>query len=247
MIADGVLENPHPDAALAMHLWNERPVGWFGIPMGPLMAGSAIFSVIVTGKGGHGALPHLTVDPIVAASQMISALQTVVSRNTSPLDGAVISVTKIHSGEAFNVIPSSAEFAGTIRTFQKEVQAVVLKRFEDVITQIGLAMGTEIKIDVRELTPAVINDHEIAKIAQNTVQEVFPSYHLDTNYQTMVSEDMAFIMERVPGCYIMVGSSNPTAGLTYGHHHPKFDFDERAMVGGATLMAEIAIRLVGIG
>lgn len=247
MILDGVLENPHPDAALAMHLWNERPVGWFGIPVGPLMAGSAIFSVIVTGRGGHGALPHLTIDPIAAASQMINAIQTVVSRNISPLDGAVISVTKIHSGEAFNVIPPSAEFAGTIRTFRKEVQEVVLNRFEEVITQISKAMGTEIKIEIRELTPAVINNTEIAIIAQSTAQAVFPDFHLDTNYQTMVSEDMAFILDKVPGCYIMVGSSHPTTGLTYGHHHPMFDFDERAMVGGAALMAETAVRVAGSG
>jgi amidohydrolase len=247
MIRDGVLENPHPDAALAMHLWNERPVGWFGIPSGPLMAGSAIFTVSVVGKGGHGALPHLTIDPILAVSQMILALQSIVSRNVSPLDGAVISVTKIHAGEAFNVIPPSAEFAGTIRTFRKEVQAEVLRRFSEVINAVSCAMGTEVRIDIRELTPAVVNDPKIALAAQQTAREIFPEFHLDTSYQTMVSEDMAFILEKIPGCYIMIGSSNPSAGLDYGHHHPRFDFDERAMIGGAALLAETAVRLASGG
>ncbi len=123
MIRDGVLEGPHVDRTLALHLWNEKPVGWLGIAAGPVMAGAELFSLKLEGRGGHGAAPHLTIDPIVAAAQIVSALQTITSRNVAPLETAVVSVTTIHSGTAFNVIPQTAELTGTIRTFDAGVRS----------------------------------------------------------------------------------------------------------------------------
>lgn len=147
MIEDGVLENPKVDVALAMHVWNEKPVGWIGITAGPVMAGAEIFKIKVHGKGGHGALPHLAVDPILAAAQIISALQGIVARNIAPLQTAVVSVCTIHGGEQFNVIPPAVEMTGTIRTFEPAVRTRVLERFEKTVHLIAEGMGCQAEIE----------------------------------------------------------------------------------------------------
>jgi len=141
MIEDGVLENPKVDVALALHVWNEKPVGWVGIASGPAMAGAEIFKIKVRGKGGHGAVPHLAVDPILAAAQVVSALQGIVARNIAPLQTAVVSVCTIHGGETFNVIPPAVEMTGTIRTFEPAVRTRVLERFEKTVHSIAEGMG----------------------------------------------------------------------------------------------------------
>jgi amidohydrolase len=141
MIEQGVLENPKVDVALGLHVWNEKPVGWIGIASGPAMAGAEIFKIKVRGKGGHGAVPHLAVDPVLAAAQIVSSLQSIVSRNVAPLQTAVVSVCTIHGGDAFNVIPPTVEMTGTIRTFEPAVRTRVLERFEQVISQVAAGMG----------------------------------------------------------------------------------------------------------
>jgi len=242
MIRDGVLEGPKVERTLSMHLWNEQPVGWIGIGKGPVMAGAELFTVKLTGKGGHGAAPHLTIDPIVAASQIVTALQSITSRNVAPLQSAVVSVTTIHSGTAFNVIPQEAELTGTIRTFDLDVRKKVLERFEQIIRGVGEAMGCQVKIDVQRVTPAVINDDGISEKVQETAHELLSDSTIDTApYMTMGAEDMAFMQEKVPGCYFFIGSNNKEKHLDYGHHHPKFDFDEEALVRGTALMAAAAI------
>lgn len=240
MIAAGVLENPKPAHTLGLHIWNEKPVGWVGVVPGPLMAGGEMFTIRLTGKGGHGALPHLAVDPINAAAQVITGLQSIISRNVSPLESAVISVTMVHSGDAFNIIPQKAELRGTIRTFEPLVRELVLARFREVVSQIAGAMGCTSEIDLVRLTPPVINDPQVAERIAAQVRMVLPQADLDTDFRTMVSEDMAFMMEKVPGCYLMVGGANPALGLDFPHHHPKFDFDETALVwASATLSAAV--------
>jgi amidohydrolase len=241
MIRDGVLEAPRVDRTLALHLWNDKPVGWLGIAAGPVMAGAELFSMKLTGRGGHGASPHLTADPIVAAAQIIAALQSIISRNVAPLDSAVISVTTVHSGTAFNVIPQTAELTGTIRTFDLSVRDRVLLRFHEMSKGIAEAMGCRVAIEIQRVTPAVINDAEMARRAQDVARGLLPDAELETaGYFTMGAEDMAFMQERVPGCYIFVGSNNTDRHLDYGHHHPKFDFDELALPRAAALMAAAA-------
>ena len=238
MIREGVLDNPKPDLALALHLWNEKPLGWVHVAGGPVMAGAEEFKITVTGKGGHGAIPHQTVDPVLAASQIVSALQSIASRNIAPLQAAVVSVTMIHAGEAFNVIPPEAKMEGTIRTFEPGVREIVLRRFEEIIHGVAGAMGCTAEVNVKRLTPAMINADEIAKRIQKSVRHVLPDANLDTTgHLTMGAEDMAFMLEKVPGCYFFVGSANHEKGLEYGHHHPKFDFDEAALPRAAALMA----------
>jgi amidohydrolase len=244
MVADGVLENPRPDRSLALHLWNELPLGTLAIHPGPLMAGGEIFNIRLEGRGGHGALPHQAVDPVLAAAQITSALQSIISRNVSPLEAAVVSVTRIQAGEAFNVIPPTAEMTGTIRTFDSEVRRQVLERFEQIVRGVGEAMGCRVALEVRPVTLAVINDAASARRLQAMAARDFPELRLDANFRTMVSEDMAYLMQSIPGVYFLVGSANPARGLTAGHHHPRFDFDEDALVIATAVMASAALELL---
>jgi amidohydrolase len=237
MVAEGILTNPEPHACLALHLWNEKPVGWFGITSGPLMAGADTFRVILTGKGGHGALPQLTIDPVVAGGQVITALQTIVSRNLSPLEAAVVTVARLRAGEAFNVIPQTAEMSGTIRSFSTVTREKVIRRIKEIVEGVAGAMGCESELEILEVTPPVINDPSIAEHVVQVMRQMFPGEYLEPDCRTMVSEDMAFIMKQIPGCYFLIGSANPEKGLNFGHHHPKFDIDEEALPRAAALMA----------
>jgi len=245
MMRDGVLDSPKVDKTLSLHLWNEKPLGWLGIAGGPVMAGAEIFTIKVTGKGGHGAIPQNTVDPVVASAQIINALQTIVARNVAPLETAVVSVTTVNAGTAFNVIPQTAELTGTIRTFDIGVRQRVVERFEQIAHGVGEAMGCQIEVKVKRMTPALINDEAIASHVQIAARRVLAESDLDTSgYITMGAEDMAFMQEKVPGCYFFVGSNNKERNLDYGHHHPKFDFDEEALIRASALMASAALEML---
>ena len=241
MIRDGVLEAPNVDMTLSLHLWNEKPLGWVGVTKGPVMAGAEIFSILITGRGGHGAIPDRAVDPVVAAAQMVSALQSIVSRNVSPLDTAVVSVTSLHSGTTFNVIPQEARLDGTIRTFDQGVRQRVLERIDQIAQGVASAMGCQAEVTIKRITPALVNNERLAGRVQETARQVLPESELDTGYRTMTAEDMAFMQEMVPGCYFFVGSNDSTRHLDYGHHHPKFDFNEQALVRASALMASAAL------
>jgi amidohydrolase len=245
MIRDGVLDGPKVDMALALHLWNEQPLGWLGIGGGPMMAGADIFTVKVTGKGGHGAIPHAAVDPIVASAQIVTALQTIVSRNVAPLETAVVSVTNVHSGTAFNVIPQEAMLEGTIRTFDIGVRQKVVERFEQIVQGTAAALGCQADVLIKRVTPPLVNDVSISERVQATARHLLPESDLRTSgYLTMGAEDAAFLLEEVNGCFFFVGSANRERDLDYGHHHPKFDFDEEALVRGSALMAAAAMDIL---
>lgn len=245
MMLDGLLDGPKVDMALALHLWNEQPLGWLGIAGGPMMAGAELFSIKVTGRGGHGAIPNGTIDPIVASAQIVTALQTIVSRNVSPLDTAVVSVTTFDSGTAFNVIPAEATLGGTIRTFDSGVRQKVLERFEQIVHGTAEALGCRAEISVKRLTPALVNDMSISEKVQETSRRILPDSDLRTaGYLTMGAEDAAFLLEKVNGCFFFVGSANKERDLDYGHHHPKFDFDEEALIRGSALMAAAAMDIL---
>ena len=238
MMRDGVLSGPSVDKTLSMHIWNEKPLGWVQVAKGPVMAGAEQFNIKLTGRGGHGAIPHAAIDPIVAAAQIVTALQSITARNVAPLQAAVVSVTTIHSGTAFNIIPKVAELTGTIRTFDLEVRKMVLERFEQIVRGVAESMGCQAEIDMQRVTPALINDDAVTAKVQETARRLFPETELDTaSYLTMGAEDMAFIQEKVEGCYFFIGSNNRDRHLDYGHHHPKFDFDEEALVRGTALMS----------
>jgi amidohydrolase len=241
MMRDGVLESPKVDKTLSLHVWNDKPLGWIHVAKGPVMAGAELFIVKLTGKGGHGASPDTTIDPVVASAQIISALQTIASRNVAPLKSAVVSVTSVHSGTAFNIIPQTAELSGTIRTFEPEVRKLVLQRFEQIVRGIAASMGCEVEITIKQVTALVINNGDVAASVLNSAQTVFPQTEIDASaYLTMGAEDMGYMQEKVDGCYFFVGSANDEKNLNYNHHHPKFDFDEQVLINASALMATAA-------
>lgn len=244
MVAEGVLENPRPDYSLGMHVWNDNPIGEIFVTTGPAMAGAEMFSVKITGKGAHGASPHLGYDPIVAASQIITALQTVASRNVDPLESSVVSVTAINGGTAFNVIPPVVELKGTVRTFQPAVRDTVHRRMKEIIHGIAESMECKAEIEIIDVTPAVINNAELSALVREQAAEVLPETDVYDGLRTMGSEDMAYMMDDIPGCYMFIGSKNEEKDLVYGHHHPKFDIDEQAMVNGIALVSASAVKIL---
>jgi amidohydrolase len=247
MVDQGVLANPTPQTSLALHVWNDKPLGWLGIAPGPVMAAAEVFRVRISGKGGHGAAPHLAVDPLLAAAQVISALQSIVSRNVSPMKTAVVSVTALRAGEAFNVIPHEATFQGTVRTFDTEVRQQVIERFHQIVNGVSEAMGSTAEIELRGVTPAVVNNPETTRRVAAAAAQVLPGMEISSDASTMGSEDMALMMQEIPGCYVFVGSANPEQGLNAPHHHPRFDFDERALPRAAALMAAAAVEFMPAG
>jgi amidohydrolase len=244
MMADGVLQDPKPDVTLSLHVWNEKPVGWVGIVPGPVMAAADTFHVKITGKGGHGAVPNLVHDPILAASQVVNTLQTIVSRNVSPLKSAVVSVGAIHGGEAFNVIPSVVEMKGTLRTFEVQVRDRVIERFYQLVENICQALECQAEIEIKSITPALVNDPEVTNRVQRVAKSLLPTDQLDFQTTTMGSEDMAFMQQQIPGCYFFIGSANKEKHLDAAHHHPRFDFDEVILPKAVALMAASAVEFL---
>ncbi|GAB1469963.1 amidohydrolase [Chloroflexota bacterium] len=245
MMRDGVLEDPKVEKTLSLHLWNDKPLGWIHAANGPVMAGADLFSIKLIGKGGHGAAPETTHDPIVCAAQIVTALQTIVARNIDPLKPAVISVTTIHSGTAFNIIPQVAELGGTIRSFHHDVRKKMHERLEEIVRSTAAAMGCESEITITQVTAPVINDNDVAASVLNSAQTIFPQIEIqNTQYLTMGAEDMGWMQEKVNGCYFFIGSANAEKNLNYNHHHPKFDFDETALINGTALMASAAADLL---
>ena len=247
MIAEGVLTDPTPDFVMGLHVWNERPVGWYGLTPGPSMAGADIFSVKVTGKGGHGAQPHVTRDPIIAVAHIVTALQSITARNVDPLDTSVVSVCQLQAGTANNIIPQEAVFSGTLRAFKPAVFEVIRLRFRTIIEEIASAMGCQAEIDLLKVTEPVINDPDLARLMAKTALDIHPEGVIDTDFQTMGGEDFSLMMQNIPGCFMMVGSANPERGLNYGHHHPKFDVDEACLPYAVAIMAQGAMSVLEKG
>jgi amidohydrolase len=229
MVQAGVMENPRPDVFLATHVWNDAPVGTLNVSPGAIMAAAEKWTCTVRGSGGHGAMPHQTVDPIVAVAQIVSALQTVVSRNVSPLETAVVTVGTVHGGHAFNVIPAQVDLSGTIRTYSPQVREMVLRRVREVVQGVATACGVVADLEITRLTPAVINDAKVTDVVRAAAEAIVGPENVLSGGRTMGSEDAAYFMQDVPGCYFFVGSANPERGLGAPHHNPRFDLDEDAL------------------
>ncbi len=246
MIEAGVLQNPDVDAIIGLHLWNNLPLGTVGVRSGALMAAVECFRATIKGKGGHGAMPDQTVDSIVVASQIVNALQTIVSRNVKPLDAAVVTVGEFHAGTALNVIADSANLSGTIRYFNPELETLMRDRLEAIFSGICQMYGAEYELDHWQLYPPTVNDTEIAELVRTVAVEVIETpVGVVPECQTMGGEDMSFFLNEVPGCYFFLGSANPVKGLAYPHHHPRFDFDETALSMGVEMFVRCVERFLG--
>jgi len=241
MIEAGVLQNPQVDAIIGLHLWNNLPLGTVGVRNGALMAATESFRCTIQGKGGHGAIPQQTVDSILVAAHIVTALQTIVARNVSPLESAVVTVGEIHAGTAVNVIADTAYLSGTVRYFNPALGELIPQRLEQVIAGVCQIHGATYKLDYQRHYPAVINDAKIAELVRSVAEGVIETpLGIVPECQTMGGEDMSFFLEAVPGCYFFLGSANPDKDLAYPHHHPRFNFDETALGMGV----EIFVRFV---
>ncbi len=240
MCADGVLTDPQPDVTLGLHLWNTMPVGTIGIATGPTFAAVSIFEITVTGRGGHGALPHETRDPIVAAAQLVGALQTICSREVPAAESVVLSVTTFNAGSAYNIIPPEAKLTGTLRNFTPEMRALATRRFYEICAGIGSALGCKVDAKMTHLTEPVMNDAATTERVRAAIRRAAPETQLDLDERTMGGEDVGLFMTDIPGTYYLVGSANAERGLNFGHHHPRFDIDEDCLpLGVATLAAAV--------
>lgn len=236
MIEAGVLKNPNVDAIVGLHLWNYLPLGTVGVRAGALMAAVETFRCTVLGKGGHGAIPQTTVDSVVVAAQIVNALQTIVARNVDPLESAVVTVGELHAGTAENVIADTARMRGTVRYFDPQFEGFFKQKLEQVIGGICQAHGAQFDLDYWQLYPPVINDVGIADLVRSVAETVIETpAGIVPKCQTMGGEDMSFFLQEVPGCYFFLGSQNLSRGLSYPHHHPRFDFDEMALAMGVEM------------
>jgi len=236
MIEAGVLQNPDVEAIVGLHLWNNLPLGTVGVRSGALMAAVEVFDCTIFGKGGHGGMPHQTVDAIVVTAQIVSALQSIVARNINPIDSAVVTIGKFHAGDTHNVIADTAQIAGTVRYFNPAYQGYFDKRIEQVIDGICQSYGASYQLDYCSLYPPVINDSTIAQLVRSVAESVVETpAGIIPECQTMGGEDMSFFLQEVPGCYFFLGSANPDKNLAYPHHHPRFDFDETALGMGVEM------------
>jgi amidohydrolase len=244
MIEDGVLDAPRVTAAVGLHVWNNMPVGAAGIYAGPMMAAVDEFELVINGRGGHGAMPHQTVDAIVTASQIVTALQTVVSRNVAPLDSAVVTVGKFIAGTAFNVISDTATLRGTVRTFNKETHALIPEMVERVIRGISEAMGATYDLSYKRHTPPLVNNREMCDLVFECAAEVLGADNVfrDESVRTMGGEDMSYFLEKVPGCYFFLGTRNDERGFVHPHHSARFDIDESALELGVEIMTRVTRR-----
>ncbi len=241
MIDEGVLTNPDVNAMIGLHLWNNLPLGTIGVRSGALMAAVELFDITIQGKGGHGAMPHQTVDSIVVGSQIVTSLQTIVARHVNPIDSAVVTVGEFHAGTAKNVIADTATLTGTVRYFNPDLADFFRHRIDTIVSGICASQGATYQLNYIKLYPPVINDPKITELVKAVATEIVETpMGVVPECQTMGGEDMAFFLERVPGCYFFLGAANPDRSLAYPHHHPRFDFDEAALATGV----EIFVRCV---
>lgn len=237
MIEAGILEKYKVDACLGLHVWNHIDIGKIGVVNGTMMASVDEFKITVQGQSGHGAMPQYTVDPIVVGSHIVTALQTIVSRNTDPLDSTVVTVGSFHSGNAFNVIPETAELVGTVRTFSKHMYEVIPDKVQSLVKGVAEAFGAKVKIDYKRVDKPTINDAKMADLVRISAKQVLGESCLtEENTRTMGGEDFSAFLMKVPGCYFFVGSRNEQKGFIHSHHSSFFDFDEEAMKNGLSVM-----------
>jgi amidohydrolase len=245
MIDAGALKNPNVDAIIGLHLWNNLPLGTVGVRAGALMAAVELFDCTIFGKGGHGAIPHQTIDSVVVAAQIVNALQTIVARNVNPIDSAVVTVGALHAGTTHNVIADTATMKGTVRYFNPSYQGFFKQRIEQIIAGICQSYGANYDFKYCELYPATINDAGMAELVRSVAEEVVETpVGIVPECQTMGGEDMSYFLQEVPGCYFFLGSANPAKNLAYPHHHPRFDFDETVLAMGVEMFVRCVERFL---
>lgn len=238
MIEDGCLDGV--DAIYGAHVWSSLPLGKVGFRAGHAMAAADTFEVTINGRGGHGAMPHVTVDPLVTASQLVVNLQQVVSRNVDPLKPAVVTVGSLHAGSAFNVIPDTAYLKGTVRTFDENVRKDIESAIGRIVEGTCAAAGAQASYSYKRGYPAVWNHQAETDTIERLARKLLGDDAVTEVEPVMGGEDFAYYLEKVPGTFFFVGGRNEELGMNFPHHHPRFNVDERSMpVAGRLFLAAV--------
>ncbi|HEU4455888.1 MAG TPA: amidohydrolase [Longimicrobium sp.] len=247
MIEQGVLEEV--DFALGLHVWMGLPSGVVGVVPGPFMASSGEFALTIRGRGGHGAMPHQTIDAVLVGSHVVVALQSIVSRNTSPLDAAVVSVGVFQAGSAQNVIADTATLVGTVRAFDVDACEELPRRIERVAAGVCEALGATYDFHYHQDTPPTINDAGVAETVRQAAEEIVGAERVrtDPDVRTMAAEDFGEFLLKVPGCYFFVGAENEAKGAVHPHHNPRFDICEDSLPVSVDVLERAALKVLGGG
>jgi amidohydrolase len=244
MISEGLLKGV--DAAFAIHMWNDLPTGRVGVRSGPVFASSDEFRITVIGRGGHGAAPHQTIDPVAAAAQIITACQNIVSRKVDPTKSAVVTFGQIHGGTRHNIIPDTVEMTGTVRAFEEPVRKQMQREIQKVAGGIASALGAKIEFHYRVGYPPTVNEESMTDLVRDSVREAAGTAAAVEQDISMGAEDMSLVLQEVPGCYFFLGSMNPRKGLVHPHHSAHFDFDEEALPLGVETWLRLAQRFLNV-
>jgi amidohydrolase len=244
MISEGLLKGV--DAAFAIHMWNDLPTGRVGVRSGPVFASSDEFRITVVGRGGHGAAPHQTIDPVAAAAQIITACQNIVSRKVDPTKSAVVTFGQIHGGTRHNIIPDTVEMTGTVRAFEEPVRKQMQREIPKVAGGVASALGAKIEFHYRVGYPPTVNEESMTDLVRDSVREAAGTAAAVEQDISMGAEDMSLVLQEVPGCYFFLGSMNPRKGLVHPHHSAHFDFDEEALPLGVETWLRLAQRFLNV-
>lgn len=237
MVKAGVLNDPPVEAVFGLHMAADVEVGKIVVGAGPQMAAADGFEIRIQGKGGHAAYPSYNIDPVVIGAQIVTALQTLVSRETDPMDNAVVSTCVFQAGDAFNVIPDTAILKGTVRTFRKETRDAMEKRIGELASGIATSMNGSAETIYTRGYLATVNNPEMTELVREAAIRAVGEENVLEGEPKMGAEDFSYFLEERPGCYFFVGHKNEERGIVWGHHHPRFDIDEESFAAGLTTMA----------
>ncbi len=243
MIADGVLEDPAVDAAIGLHLISDFPVGTAVAVDGPTLSAADRFNVTIQGRGGHGAMPHRTIDALLIAAEVVTTLQNLVAREVDAQQAAVVSVGTLHAGTtAANIIADTATLSGTVRWFDKDVGDLLALRIPQVIEGVAATLRGSAEVEYRRGGKATVNDPEVAALVREALAEVVGPENVQSGPRIMGSEDFSEFTHRLPSTFFFVGSRDDATGKNAEHHHPRFDIDERCLPLGVEMMTRSALR-----
>jgi amidohydrolase len=245
MVDEGVMQDV--DGVIGLHLISNLPLGRVGMRSGPVFASADKIIFTVRGKGGHAAMPNFSVDPIVIAAQIVTALQTLISRETSPLAPSVVTIGQINAGSAFNIIPETAIMHGTMRSFTLEHREYMLKRIGELANGIAVAMGGSCDVEIIRGCPPCVNDEDMTALIRKVASDAVGEEQVDqgTEVMTTGSDDMACFLEAAPGCYFIVGAQNAEKDAKFPHHHPRFNIDEDSLPIGVEVLSRAALEYLG--
>jgi amidohydrolase len=241
MVEEGVMQGV--DGVIGLHLISNQPVGRVGVREGSVFASADSFTLTVCGRGGHAAMPNQAVDPVVISAQIITALQTLVSRETSPFGPAVVTIASMHAGTAFNIIPEQAVLQGTMRAYTPMHRAYLQRRLIEMTSGIAQAMGGSCVLDFEDGCPACVNDPAMTELVYRAAVAAVGKDAVDTGEEVLISgsDDMAYFLQAAPGCYFIVGAHNRSKGAAYAHHHPRFNIDEDALPIAVEVLTRAAL------